>query len=672
MFVITTNRNKDEEKIDLGFLWGLSCNGLHPSAASCFDSTTVQHKASPTGAFHRVLLTHNNFALMKEITCTLWLSWILILAEHRIPGVDALATYRLPSRTDVASIRLLSPISRRSGILSSFPPVSTPGQLPWRTTSSSQQYTKRLWASRMTTDPLTGGSSSLPFEDGHKLSLVDDDDDDDDVFEGRYTSHVELEYPDQQLQNHDVENGTVGADFVASADGSPDRNGAAGRKSPNQRKKRSNNPAMGDTAFLRKRTSDLMRATSHDHLALPVGLGEDKEVDGEDDTCSVVLGRGMKVGLKTFNFLIDAWAFSGELDAADQALRLLGRMEELYYQPESLDDACPEYHKICPDVRSYTKVINALSRSMRPDAGELAESILDKMENVYMSGENPSAKPNTFTYTAAIEAYANSGAEGSLEKTEELLERMIARYQSGDPDVLPNTRCFNAAISAYAKSDFPGAAQQAEYWLNRMDSLYMSGLQDAKPNSFNYNSLITAWANCQDDDSSAQKAAEVLERMEQCYACGDSACKPTTVSFNAVIDAYAKCRLEDAAERAEQVLRRMEDLYEAGEDVKPNTRSFNSVINAWAKSGRADAAEKSQDLLDFMTRLYEAGNGAVRPDVHSFCTVINGMLVFAPSQEVNILDASLLYDCLTTLRCCVRISHSLCSEPYAWQGRTRK
>jgi pentatricopeptide repeat protein len=71
----------------------------------------------------------------------------------------------------------------------------------------------------------------------------------------------------------------------------------------------------------------------------------------------------------------------------------------------------------------------------------------------------------------------------------------------------------------------------------------------------------------------------------------------------------------------------MGHLYKEGRaDIRPNTRSFNTVINAWAKSGRGDeAAEKAQDLLDMMTRLYEEGNNdTVRPDVHTFCTVING------------------------------------------------
>jgi pentatricopeptide repeat protein len=55
-------------------------------------------------------------------------------------------------------------------------------------------------------------------------------------------------------------------------------------------------------------------------------------------------------------------------------------------------------------------------------------------------------------------------------------------------------------------------------------------------------------------------------------------------------------------------------------------RSFNSVINAYAKSRDADAAIKAQDMLDLMEKLHEQGNEEIRPDVHSFCTVINGTL----------------------------------------------
>ena len=69
---------------------------------------------------------------------------------------------------------------------------------------------------------------------------------------------------------------------------------------PNARgKPRNHNAAMGDIPFLRKRTSDLLSLTSNEELT----------VNGNE---GIPLSRNMKVDLKTFNFLIDAWAFSGD------------------------------------------------------------------------------------------------------------------------------------------------------------------------------------------------------------------------------------------------------------------------------------------------------------------------------------------------------------------------
>ena len=505
------------------------------------------------------------------------------------------------------SIRMLTPTT--GGQTTDRRPVIPPSLLSYTSYRIRSSTTK---IHSMTIDPGTGlALNSEGVEDGEN-------------YEESSVGHGDHQLDLHQVNHDDNEiTGGVSAPFTTSS-----YLAAVSPEVHNSRKRRKNNHAMKDISFLRKRTSNLLKVTA------PENYSSGQE---EPPHQQVHLSRGMKINLKSFNFLIDGWAFSGEPDACDKAMTLLDRMEEMYYK-------YGENSPVCPDVRSYTKVINALSRSKRKDSAYLAEQLLYKMERLAESGENLSAKPNTFTYTAAIEAQANSGMEGSPEKAEELLVKMIMRYQSGDPDVLPNARCFNAAISAYANSAQPGAAQQAEILFDRLDGLYMSGLEEAKPNSFNYNSLITAWANCPDQEDengvcSARRAQDILERMEQCYAAGDETCKPTTVSYNAVIDAYAKSKEEESAERAEQVLRRMGVLYKEGADIKPNTRSFNTVINAWAKSGREDAAEKAQDLLDLMTRLYEEGNKAVRPDVHSITTVINGAChIFANKYLENILE----------------------------------
>lgn len=382
---------------------------------------------------------------------------------------------------------------------------------------------------------------------------------------------------------------------------------------------RPRNPAMGDTNFLRKRTAHLLRVTADGYKDGPGGSGNG---DGQ-----ILSKRGMKVDQRTFNWLIDAWAFSGELDAAEQAHALIRRMEDLQKRSESSPSSTSSSSTsqgIRPDVRSYTKVINAISRSGRIDAGEVAEKILKRMEKLYETGENMSVKPNTYTYTGVIEAYANSGAHGAAHEAARICELMETKFDEGDLDVKPTARSFNAVINAWAKSGEEGAAQRAENCLDRMEELYEAGNVDVKPNTYNFNSVINAWANS-GEVGAPQRAEEILERMEHLHEAGEDDVRPTTVSFNAVIDAYAKSGEEGSARKAEELLRHMEDLYKSGQnpDAKPNVRSFNSVINVWAKSGEKGSAQKAEEVLDLMEKLYEAGNEDVKPDATSFSTVIN-------------------------------------------------
>ena len=398
-----------------------------------------------------------------------------------------------------------------------------------------------------------------------------------------------------------------------------------------KRKPRPHNPAMKDAKFLRKRTKDILKATEYT-------LGEYDET--AEPPAESISSKNMKVDKKTFHFLLDSWAFSGEQDAPDQAKSLLERMEQMrmYYLHIRGSEK-----NIQPDVRSYTKTINAVARAARPDAGDEAEVLLGKLNSLYKETADPTVaatlKPNAYTYTAVLRAHCNGGASDAADRVVALTESMLDLYERGDADVCPSAKTFNAAIQAYGKN---GQGLRAAGVFQRMEQLYEAGISTAKPNAMNYNSLITAWAHnaCEAEDS-AMQAENVLKRMLiKFQRTGDESIQPTTVSFNAVLDAYAKSASADAAQKAEGLLRRMEE--NQSDKIKPNTRSFNSVINAWAKSRHEDAAANAEAFLETMERRFEKGDKDVRPDVHSFCTVINGefdMVLLAkivPSQSCMI------------------------------------
>jgi len=402
---------------------------------------------------------------------------------------------------------------------------------------------------------------------------------------------------------------------------------------------RMNNPAMNDASFLRKRTETLLRVTSDSYLCV---LDDDGNEIGSSSNCNInsigAAGGGMKVDKRTFDWLMDAWAFSGELDAHEMAMALLARMEELRDNGGSL-------RPIRPDVRSYSKVINAISRSGRIDAGEMAEAILDRMEFRCHSEEAEfeaemgllnDARPNGYTYTGVIEAYGRSGSPDAAPRAEALVERMETLRAAGDPDVKPTARSWNSVINAWAQSGEIDAAQRAEDCLDRMEELaVLTGNDDVRPNSYNYNSVINAWANANSREVGAAGRAEaILERMERLHREEqDEDVKPRTATYNAIIDAWAKSGDPDAAQRAELLLAHMTDLYESGHnpDAKPNVRSFNSVLNAWAKCRDPEAPLRATDVLQRMEELSSMGGDweDLSPDATSFSTAINA---YARSQ----------------------------------------
>ncbi len=126
--------------------------------------------------------------------------------------------------------------------------------------------------------------------------------------------------------------------------------------------------------------------------------------------------------------------------------------------------------------------------------------------------------------------------------------------------------------------------------------------------------------------------------------------KPDTICFTSIIDAYAKKGGEEAAERAEDLLHEMENLYNMGDkDVKPNTRTYSAVISEWdvevhfrcdfflakpihvtwsetaalGKSGLPRAAEKAEQILDEMVYISSYGSKDLAPNTILYNAVID-------------------------------------------------
>jgi len=99
------------------------------------------------------------------------------------------------------------------------------------------------------------------------------------------------------------------------------------------------------------------------------------------------------------------------------------------------------------------------------------ETLLKRMIAEYQSNKNPSAKPDTVVFNTVLKAFANSG---NVKKSQDLLEYMIDQYTSTkDACFRPDEYSFGILLHAYNQEYGKDEAKtiQAKKWIARQKTL---------------------------------------------------------------------------------------------------------------------------------------------------------------------------------------------------------
>ena len=139
---------------------------------------------------------------------------------------------------------------------------------------------------------------------------------------------------------------------------------------------------------------------------------------------------------------------------------------------------------------------------------------------------------------------------------------------------------------------------RAEALLNEMMALYETAPaenNDLKPTRRSFNAVILAYRQHGDG---GQKAEEILKRMEDLADSGENMFDaPDVVSYNCAMAAIVNGEHTEAADRAQALLDRM-----ASRQIKADGRTYSHVIEAWLKrnddKGHALAEQMLQQFLD--------------------------------------------------------------------------
>ncbi|GFH48301.1 hypothetical protein CTEN210_04777 [Chaetoceros tenuissimus] len=297
----------------------------------------------------------------------------------------------------------------------------------------------------------------------------------------------------------------------------------------------------------------------------------------------------------SYNAVIHAWARCGAKDSGEQAERILQRMRDIVEEEELLatddcdsmdeisrgeynDDLHLDYSydgnfsrrtRIQPNIRTYSSVIDAWSRSSSPLAARRAESILEYMEEEFSKSGDQNVQPNTITYSTVINAHARSrDMENKASAALTILKRMENFYETGGntqakPSIITYNSVLNACATTYGvlakkdsssdvtkddlKSDVKSPSQSLALGIvKEIFEELTSTDSNIKPDHFTYGTVLKACANLM-SPVDAETIPFIRRVFEKC-------CEDGHVSFGvcfqlrqaAPVDLYRELIPEDA------------------------------------------------------------------------------------------------------------------------------
>lgn len=324
-----------------------------------------------------------------------------------------------------------------------------------------------------------------------------------------------------------------------------------------------------------------------------------------------------------YSAVIEAWANSGEDWAAERAEEILDHMQDIYEDNEN-----DESFRFKPEVAAFNSVLLAYARSNRSDAPQQAIRVLAKIYDWYTSGRTD-VLPNTETYSAVLGAFAKNGKPDSPKVVRQLLVHM-QKLSETYPSVKPDFNCHNAYIAALLDSMARGnlsARKGAKLANDCLDEMMSSPDDAVRPNAWTFNMVLSAWSRSGAIEI-VERAEELVKQLEAYHEESGHSEKtqPNANTYNCLIACYGRSRLSSKATRSHDVLRKMQDLAETGDNpsARPDTVTYNSVMNAYAKTRKQSAPLKVEELLREMGDIYKnTGDRRTKPNTRSFNTCLD-------------------------------------------------
>ena len=273
---------------------------------------------------------------------------------------------------------------------------------------------------------------------------------------------------------------------------------------------------------------------------------------------------------------------------------------------------------VSPTTTTYNIVLHGISNSGDFSAPFRVQKLLDRMKSGKRGNK---ARPDAVTYTTAVRVMCRLGGRDAVQTIEKLVDEAIQ-----SPGVTVDIAFFQNILSSLAYCPQEGTLQLAEDLVEKkMPEL------DIKPSLFVYNGLLSCFAK----RGLGEEAEAILKKLE----AESEPLTPNVQTYALVLDAYAKSQNPTSLERAEALMKHMQD----SKFCQPDVKSYTALIQKYARSDVPLKAKRAQAVLQRMTK---EGSQGVRPTVVTYNAILNAC-EYTTSNDLTEKEEAFTVACLT-------------------------
>lgn len=305
------------------------------------------------------------------------------------------------------------------------------------------------------------------------------------------------------------------------------------------------------------------------------------------------------------------YAASGRRDAPDKCLDLLNRIASDNTTAWKLN------------VRDCENAFYALMQSPggQSSIARKAAELLLKMETPESHG-GYGILPSRTCYNRALATACSCTpavgallAESILQKREAQFERELSGELVFHPDtsVRPQARNYNLVLSTLKRCQNIEAVPRMLQIIKRMEEWANRGEVQLRPNVYTWNNLLSAFSYSR-DPARAEKTETLFRHMWNLYFERRGKSTVLTGSFAIVIKTYCSLNTEEGSQRAEILLREMEDLYDRGMlSSPPNSLLYTRLCQSWNAWNKTLATQRIPEIFAYLIQNESIGRPGAKP-----------------------------------------------------------